>query len=169
MQRDGSMIAACILACGLLAPGQATGSPIASPAAVAPELASPWIIDAGGDEDSAGAAAMHGLAGTNWVLEDIEGRGVIDNLQSTLAFDADGRVSGNAGCNRFAGGASIAGSAVSFGNLASTRMACAPAIDDQEMRYLDALGRVAGWRTENGLLHLLDASGQSLLRFAPAG
>ena len=43
------------------------------------------------------------LSGKTWLLEDIVGRGVIDNAQTTIRFDESGRVSGSTGCNRFNG------------------------------------------------------------------
>ena len=78
----------------------------------------------------------------DWLVEDISGRGVIDNLQSTLRFDAKGRVYGIGGCNRFTGVVKSSGDGLSFGPLAATQMACPPAIADQESRYFAALAAV---------------------------
>jgi putative lipoprotein len=44
-----------------------------------------------------------GLAGTTWRAETIMGRPVIDSAASTITFEADGRVSGRGGCNRYFG------------------------------------------------------------------
>ena len=51
--------------------------------------------------------------------------------------------------------------------LASTMMACPPPLDEQEARFHEALGQVRGWRVENGLLHLRDAEGETVVRFRP--
>jgi heat shock protein HslJ len=80
-----------------------------------------------------------GLVGSEWLLEDLAGAGVIDRVQATLAFPAPGRVSGSGSCNRFAGTVEIRGEVVRFGQLAGTRMACPPAVMDQESKYLKAL------------------------------
>ena len=49
------------------------------------------------------------LTGTSWWVEDIEGGGVIDNSRVTVEFVEDGRVAGNASCNRYMGGYAVAG------------------------------------------------------------
>jgi putative lipoprotein len=114
------------------------------------------------------SAASDGWPEGRWLAEDINGGGVIDDLQTVLEFAPDGQVSGMAGCNRFGGKASIDGSALSFGDLFSTEMACAPAVMDQEAKFLDALGRVASYRLDNarGKLILLDAAGNNIMVLA---
>ncbi len=52
----------------------------------------------------ADAAAGHlNLNGSEWLLEDFAGSGVMGNVQATLAFPESGKVSGKASCNRFFG------------------------------------------------------------------
>ena len=106
------------------------------------------------------------LVGTSWLAEDIDGRGVVDNLQSTLRFDTDGRVSGMAGCNRYFGVATVDGGSISFGALGATRMACPPAIMDQEDRFLMALEKAKRFETRNGLLYVYGDGQAPLLRFS---
>ena len=79
------------------------------------------------------------LVGTEWLLEDNGGRGVLDNAQATLSFLPDGRVAGRGSCNRFTGQVTIEGAKIAFGPLATTMMACPPAVMDQEQKYLAAL------------------------------
>lgn len=100
-----------------------------------------------------------------WLAEDIQGGGVIDDLQSVLELTADGQVSGTGGCNRMAGQATIDGSSIAFGPLAATKMACAPAAMDQEGKFFAALDEVRGWQVDEaqGKLILLDASGSAIL------
>jgi heat shock protein HslJ len=88
---------------------------------------------------AAGAPAAAPLVGSEWRLEDLGGRGVIDRLQATLAFPEAGRVTGNGTCNRFFGSYTLMQDRVAFGQLGSTRMACPDPLGDQETRYLDAL------------------------------
>jgi heat shock protein HslJ len=52
---------------------------------------------------SRGRTTAPGLAGTTWRAETIMGRPVIDSAASTITFEADGRVSGRGGCNRYFG------------------------------------------------------------------
>ena len=79
------------------------------------------------------------LTGTEWLLEDLAGTGVIDNVQATLTFPEAGKTAGNGSCNRFFGPAEISGSAIKLGPLGSTRMSCPEAVMNQETKYLDAL------------------------------
>jgi heat shock protein HslJ len=84
-------------------------------------------------------APLLDLLGTEWLLEDLGGSGVIDNAQATLSFPERGKVAGNGSCNQFFGSVEITGDLVSFGTIGATRMQCADAVSDQELRYLTAL------------------------------
>ena len=86
-----------------------------------------------------GAPAAAPLVGSEWLLEDLGGRGVVDRVQATLAFPEAGRVAGNSSCNRFFGSYTLMQDRVAFGQLGGTRMVCAEAVNEQEARYLDAL------------------------------
>lgn len=103
-----------------------------------------------------------------WLAEDIRGGGVIDRLQSVLEIGADGTVSGTGGCNRMSGKAAIAGDRISFGPLASTNMACAPAAMDQEAKFFAVLGDARGWRIDPARhkLALLDNAGAVIATLA---
>jgi heat shock protein HslJ len=79
------------------------------------------------------------LVGSEWLLEDLVGSGVMDNARATLSFPERDKVAGNGSCNRFFGPAEIAGSALKLGPLGSTRMACPEAVMNQERKYLSAL------------------------------
>lgn len=87
---------------------------------------------------AAGPGSPPALAGA-WRLEDLAGTGVIDDALATLEFTEAGRVSGRGSCNQFSGPVTVTGSAISFGPLVSTMMACAEAVMNQETRYLKAL------------------------------
>jgi heat shock protein HslJ len=68
------------------------------------------------------------LEGTQWLLEDLAGAGVLDRAQATLSFGEAGSVHGNGSCNRFMGPVTIENDSISFGALAATRMACPEAV-----------------------------------------
>ncbi len=106
------------------------------------------------------------LAETAWLAEDIDGRGVIDKLQSTLRFETTEQVSGMAGCNRFFGSVTIESDAIAFGPLGATRMACPEAIMDQEDRFLKALGNAKRFETRDGLLFFFGDDAAPLARFS---
>ncbi len=98
---------------------------------------------------------------TKWILEDIDGTGVIDFAQSWVMFTDDGNVTGSGGCNRFNGSYTLKNNILKVGPLASTRMACADAIDNQEFKFLQALGQSLSVRTEKGIL-FMEGNGGSL-------
>lgn len=103
-----------------------------------------------------------------WLAEDIAGRAVVDRAQTTIAFKADGSVSGSTGVNRFHGQAKIDGDRVTIGPLATTRRAGPPALMDQEARFLKSIDRVRRFRIEpTGSLYLLNESGDKVLRLSP--
>ncbi len=102
-----------------------------------------------------------------WLAEDIDGRGVIDNAQSTLEVAVDGAVSGSTAVNRYSGRAEISGNKIKLGPLATTRRAGPPALMDQESKFTQALDRVRSFRIEKtGLLFLVDSDGHDVLRFS---
>lgn len=119
----------------------------------------------GGDQGD--AADTSALVGHTWIVEDIAGRGVIDYLQSSLTFESAEAVNGRGGCNRFSGPVNIKGEAIAFGSLASTRMACKPAVGDQETKVFAALDAARRFSIDRrGLLILEDAAGKPVMRLS---
>ena len=108
------------------------------------------------------------LSGTAWLAEDIDGRGVVDRARSTMDFTKAGQVSGLAACNRYFGPVSLSGDAITFGNLAATRMMCPDTLMDQEQRFLQALSISKRFElTHEGQILLIYASGSKpMLRFS---
>lgn len=116
---------AFLAACATTSPKPAT-SPAATTAAATPSPGKP-------------AAPAHALVGTQWLLEALGSRDVIDRVEASLAFPEADKVAGNGSCNRFTGDVKVDGSAISFSPIAMTRMACVPAVNEQEAAYLEAL------------------------------
>jgi heat shock protein HslJ len=112
------------------------------------------------------AASADSPRGAPWTVEEIAGRGVDDQPPVELVLLPEGRAGGTGGCNRLTGGYALDGASLRFGALAATRMACAPALMDQEQRFFAALAEVRGWRIEQGRLLLTDAGGAVVLRLA---
>jgi heat shock protein HslJ len=79
------------------------------------------------------------LIGSEWELRDLGGTPVLDDRRPTLSFVEPGRISGNASCNRYGGGADVGDGTIKVSPLAVTKMACTPEIDSQERAYLAAL------------------------------
>ena len=94
-----------------------------------------------------------------WIGE----RPLIDRSHLTVAFDKEGRAHGHAGCNRWFASYQLEGQNLSFGNAGATRMACAPALMEQENRFLQALDAVQRWDIgEHGELRLWPQEGQPI-------
>lgn len=106
------------------------------------------------------------LVGTEWRLEDISGRGVLDRAEATLAFPEAGRVAGQGSCNRFFGSVAVDQNLhIRFSQIGSTRMACPGAVGEQETRYLADLQKVHHYEVQGSKL-LLYVQGQNQpLRF----
>ena len=118
----------------------------------------------------AAAPAAPTLFDTTWLAEDIGGKGVIDDAQTTLSIAEDGSVTGRGGCNGYFSQATIDGEKITFGKAGSTMMACPDAIMDQERRFHEALEKTASFRfNEEGKLFLVDAEGKDLVRFSNEG
>jgi heat shock protein HslJ len=104
------------------------------------------------------------LVGPTWkLLSYNNGRGGVQSVaigtSPTAAFGADGRISGSGGCNQFNGSYTLSGNnTISIGPLATTRMACAPAIMDQENAYLAALQASTQYAVRAAELTLRDAN-----------
>lgn len=110
------------------------------------------------------ASGPHG----KWLAESIRGHGVIDNLQSVIEIAGDGKVTGSGGCNRISGRAEIQSERITFGPMISTKMACAPAVMDQESKFMAALGDVQRFKVdgEKDKLILFGATGRPILVLA---
>lgn len=109
-------------------------------------------------DKSADDTSSISLAGTEWRILELNGNRADPEVMSTLAFGADGAVSGNGGCNTFRGEVAIEGTAMKFGRLASTMMACEGAKSTQEALFHAALSQTVSYSVRNGALALLDAS-----------
>ncbi|MGP0174520.1 META domain-containing protein [Pseudomonas sp. NCHU5208] len=81
----------------------------------------------------------------SYSVEWIGARPLIDRSHLTITFAADGRAHGNAGCNHWFAGYSLQDDAIRFDTPGSTRKLCAPALMEQERRFLDALSQVRRW------------------------
>jgi heat shock protein HslJ len=127
------------------------------------------ILIAGAGCMSAEDPATPRLPGTSWRAETIMGRPVVETAVSTILFEEDDRVHGQAGCNRYFGSSTLDGEQISFGPLGATKMACAEALMDQEARLFHALESAERWTIDDrGLLLIYSAGAQEPSRFAPA-
>jgi copper homeostasis protein (lipoprotein) len=85
--------------------------------------------------------------------------------QPQLVFDPSShRVSGSGGCNRIVGGYELNAEKLTFGQMASTMMACAGGMET-EQSFLKALGEVKRWKIAGHQLELMDGAGKVVAVF----
>ena len=124
------------------------------------------LVGADGAVVASFAPQSQALAGTSWRVTGYNnGRqavvSVLTGTQLTMAFAADGRVSGSAGCNNYSGTYTASGTSLRFGPAATTRKMCAQpeGVMEQERQFLQALETVATIRQEGERAELRTADG----------
>lgn len=114
-----------------------------------------------GAGETSSPAPAPAIEGIEWKLVDLNGKAAgkgADGQPATLTLTAAGtRANGYAGCNRFFGSYTLTGSALKFGLLGMTRMAC-PGSDTLETSYTKALAATTSQRLTKGKLELLAGS-----------
>jgi heat shock protein HslJ len=95
---------------------------------------------------------------------------VIAGTRIAATFDANGGLTGFAGCNNYMAGYSVTGDAIEIGSAVSTRKFCnQPAgVMVQESAYLQALETAATYSVEGNVLSLRTATGAMVAQFRAA-
>jgi len=95
-----------------------------------------------------------------WTVTEIAGVAALPEPTLTIAFSETGAVSGSGGCNTYSAIYEITPEGLTFGPVASTRMACPGEIMPQEMAFFQALEGVFAFDiTQDGGLVLNAAEG----------
>lgn len=116
-------------------------------------------------------ATATGLRGTSW-----QATGVNNGKQAVVSdatvsaitanFGADGRLTGSGGCNTYnASYRTVGQRIIRIGAVASTMMACDPAVMATEHNYFTALSRSTRFTREGSVLTLRDAKGATQATF----
>jgi putative lipoprotein len=111
-------------------------------------------------------AASPAITGLEWGVIAIDGIADLAGTQPTLTIGTDGAAAGNGGCNRFFGKATIDGALLTFSEVGSTFMACAPEAMHVERAFFDALSATQRYRLEEGVLVFEDGEGRARVRLA---
>jgi heat shock protein HslJ len=122
--------------------------------------------DPGTAASSSGEVAAEGKTWQLATYTDSEGQMVapLPDTQITLVLN-NGRFAGNAGCNTYNGQYELDGDQVSIQLGATTMMACAEPIMQQERAYLTALSLAAAYRASADRLEILDTDGRQILSY----
>jgi heat shock protein HslJ len=103
------------------------------------------------------------LQGAEWTVEAIADMSLVPGSQVTLAFAPDGRLSGQAPCNRFTGEYTLTGEGLAIDAAAGTRMTCTAPLMEQERAFLAALGGTQGFSiSADGALLLRTGDGRTI-------
>ena len=132
------------------------------------------LTNAGGEPVMAFTAESQGLAGTSWIVTSYNNgnQGVVSvvaDTELTATFDAEGNVSGSAGCNNYTGSYQTDGDQISIGPLAMTMMMCPDeAVMQQETQFLAALESAATYQVEGAELRMRTADDAMAVNFMAA-
>ena len=120
----------------------------------------------GGAAAPMGAPATNPLAGTSWLLTELDGQAPLADATVTLRFEADGSAGGSDGCNNYFTTYTVDGDAIAFGVGGSTMMACPEPIMTQAAAYQTALSSAVTFMVADGVLMLHNADGAAVAVFA---
>jgi heat shock protein HslJ len=113
------------------------------------------------------------LRDTRWSLQSLDGQAAVAGSDSrTLPYlvlrAKSQHLEGSTGCNRVKGRYTQRGTELALKTLATTRMACAPELMQQEQRLLEVLASTDGYRIEGRVLSLMKADVVKVTFSAPA-
>jgi heat shock protein HslJ len=98
-----------------------------------------------------------------WRAEDIGGKGIVERSEVTLMLGSDGKIGGKSGCNGYSANYRLTGETLNvYQPMAGTRMACAPALMNQERAFQTLLESAASLTvTPDGGLLIKSADGSA--------
>jgi heat shock protein HslJ len=101
-----------------------------------------------------------------WGLTSLNGKQPIEGSTVTITFE-DGQAGGRA-CNSYGGEYTLEGSAIQFGSLVQTEMACMEpeGVMEQETEYMHTLSQAASLNQTGDTLEVLNAAGDVVLVFS---
>jgi heat shock protein HslJ len=103
---------------------------------------------------------------TDWALKEIDGRAVIDRVQSTIRFEGNDRIVGWGGCNRYFATVRSGFRYFEVGPIGSTRRICPPVVMEQEERFFAALQKARSIQMQGDDL-VIDSQGtENPLKFS---
>ena len=120
-------------------------------------------------ENSCAEKANSELIGTYWKLIELFGEPATAHENSEreahIIFSEDNHVSGDAGCNRFAGSYQLEDSnKITFSQMAVTRMMCLDGMETED-KFLQVLNTANSYTIKGDILSFSNAEVTSLARF----
>jgi heat shock protein HslJ len=113
--------------------------------------------------------ALDQLIGTSWQLQDAGAPAIPADVRTTLAFQRDGGITGQAGCNLYFATCRLDGEDLTISALGSTRKICPPTVMEHEDRFLSALKSARRMVINDAQLLIFSEGTEVPLRFTPLG
>ncbi len=106
---------------------------------------------------------LHSLVDTTGILIPVNSGTVV-----TAVFDREGRLGGNAGCNRYSAAYQTRDYNINITGVSQTKMFCQdPGVMEQESAFLADLSKVSSFRVSGSSLKFYDDAGKTVLAFMP--
>ncbi len=109
--------------------------------------------------------AFGDIRGVTWQLSDIGYDAVDNNILTTLVFGDDNKISGNGGCNNYFGTYELYTNGLAISNIGSTKKLCSQDIMEQEMNYLEILGKAKSIKFNDYKLEIDSSAEISSIKF----
>jgi heat shock protein HslJ len=103
-----------------------------------------------------------------WRVEQVKDGDAFDASKTSFEFLPNGRMAATLGCNRMMGEPEIHGDKISFSQVAGTRMACPPPLDQLERKFSAALEATRTYRIEGAKLTFANEKSEPLIVFRRA-
>ena len=88
------------------------------------------------------------------------------DVDTSIVFDEDGKVSGNVGCNGFGGDYTVDGNTITFDQIVSTLMFCEGPVGEQETTTLNMFTGSTTFVLDGDTLTITSADGSSVVVLA---
>jgi heat shock protein HslJ len=126
--------------------------------------------DGSTSSESIEISVLNGLTASRWLLQSYSSpetgyRTVIPGSEITARFEANGNLSGSAGCNTYNGGFTAYDQVLQTSNLGLSQALCdsPQGVMDQEATYMRLLGQSARFNVSAGQLSVFDSAGNRIL------
>ena len=84
-------------------------------------------------------------------------------IETSIAFDQDGKINGSVGCNGFGGEYKIKGNTIEFNQMVATMMFCEGPVGEQESALLTVFQETAAYSIEGNSLAITSADGSTIV------
>ncbi|MER8555675.1 YbaY family lipoprotein [Mesorhizobium sp. M0923] len=112
--------------------------------------------------------ATASVFGQSWLVEYIDGIGVIAEPRATFRISEAGKAGGSGPCNVYFATAKVDGSTITISDIGSTFKACASETMAEEKALFEALAKAASYHIDAGKLIIADKDDRVILRFNAA-